>query len=159
MAAAEGKMFGVAVGSALLTVHHIGSTAIPGIRAKPILDLLPVVGALAALDDRQRDLEALGYKGWGEFGLPGRRYYTKSESTSGRRLVQLHCYQEGSYEIVRHLAFRDYLRAHPLIAVEYEGVKVDCRRRHPDNSHAYSDCKDVWIKNVEAIALQWRQSD
>ncbi len=141
------------LGSVLLTVHHIGSTAIPGLKAKPILDLLPVVRNLDALDQRRGDLEGAGFDWWGEFGLPGRRYATKDQPGTGRRLVQLHCYSAGSPEIARHLAFRDYLRRRPDIAIAYEREKARCRELHPENSHAYGDCKKAWIGAVEADAL------
>ena len=157
-ATAEAELLTKAIGPALLTVHHVGSTAIPGIHAKPVLDLMPVVGELAALDGRQPEMEAAGYEGWGELGLPGRRYYTKTDSVSGLRLIQLHCYEFGSAEIVRHIAFRDYLRANPDLAADYDRVKVHCRGLHPDDSHAYGDCKSKWITAVEADALHWYRS-
>jgi GrpB-like predicted nucleotidyltransferase (UPF0157 family) len=103
----EARLFAEALGLNLRIVHHIGSTAIPGIRAKPILDLMPVVRSLAELDKCQGKVKALGYDWWGEFGLPGRRYCTKSDPKAGYRTVQLHCYEAGSTEIKRHLAFRD----------------------------------------------------
>ncbi|WP_249119455.1 MULTISPECIES: GrpB family protein [unclassified Bradyrhizobium] len=112
----EGQALAARMGACLLNVHHIGSTAIPDIHAKPILDLMPVVTSLAELDERKPHIETLGYEWWGEFGLPGRRYYTKSDPDTGRRLVQLHCYARGSPEITRHLAFREYLRGHPEVA-------------------------------------------
>lgn len=65
LADAEKQRLAEAIGPCLLTVHHIGSTAIPGIHAKPILDLMPVISSLAALDMRQREIEALGYEWWG----------------------------------------------------------------------------------------------
>lgn len=152
-AAQESGLLAAAIGSCLLNVHHIGSTAIPDIRAKPVLDLMPIVTDIAELDQRQPDIEGLGYAWWGEFGLPGRRYCTKTDSRTGRRLIHLHCYAAGSPEIARHLAFRDYLREHPAIARAYEREKVRCQGLHPDSSHAYGDCKGAWIKRIEAEAL------
>jgi GrpB-like predicted nucleotidyltransferase (UPF0157 family) len=71
----ESSRLSVAQGDVLQTVHHIGSTAIPGICAKPIVDLLPVVRSLVALDALQAQVQALGYVWRGELGLPGRRCY------------------------------------------------------------------------------------
>lgn len=152
-AIAESEALASAMGSILVAVFHMGSTAIPGIRAKPVLDLMPVVTSLSELDSRRTAIEALGYEWWGELGLPGRRYCTRSEPVTGCRLIQLHCYAEGSSEITRHLAFRDYLRANPEIAAAYDQEKARCQCLHPDDSHAYGDCKDPWIKKVEAEAL------
>ncbi len=155
LAKAEAQWLADAIGPNLRMVHHVGSTAIPGIHAKPILDLMPVVGRLAELDQRRSRIEALDYQWWGEYGLPGRRYCTKVDPESGVRAVQLHCYEDGSPEISRHLAFRDYLRAHPALAAEYDRIKMECGRQHPDDSHAYSDCKGPWIAQTEAAALVW----
>lgn len=152
-AMAESKALASILGATLLTVHHVGSTAIPGIHAKLVLDLIPVVTSLSELDRRQTDIEALGYEWWGELGLPGRRYCTKTDPVTGRRLTQFHCYVEGSPEITRHLAFRDYLRENPDIAAAYDREKAHCQSLNPDDSHAYGDCKEAWIKKIEAEAL------
>jgi GrpB-like predicted nucleotidyltransferase (UPF0157 family) len=149
----EGERLKSAIEDVIVAVHHIGSTAIPGIRAKPILDLIPVVHNLAELDTRQHAIEGLGYVWWGEYGLPGRRYCTLDDLRTGNRIVQLHCFEQGSPEIARHLAFRDYLRSHPELACEYEAEKFRCRNQHPDDSHAYSDCKAAWIRRAEEMAL------
>jgi GrpB-like predicted nucleotidyltransferase (UPF0157 family) len=150
----EAARLAAVLGEHLLAVHHVGSTAIPGIRAKPVVDLLPVVDDLAALDDARPRVEALGYAWWGEYGLAGRRYCTRDDPATSRRLVQLHCYQQGSPAIERHVAFRDYLRAHPEIAAAYDAEKERCRERHPADSHAYTDCKDAWIRSIEREAVR-----
>jgi len=144
-----------ALGDVLVTVHHVGSTAIPGILAKPIIDLIPVVTDLAGLDARENAIRALGYKWYGEFGLAGRRYCTLTDPVTGKRKLQLHCYTEGAAGMPRHLAFRDYLRAYPQIAKEYEGQKVRAAALHPDDVLAYNDAKNDWIKRLERDALAW----
>lgn len=155
-ARAEAVVLRDALGDVLLTVHHVGSTAIPDIHAKPILDLMPVVGELAALDGHRAALEGLGYRWLGELGLPGRRYCTKDDPASGKRLVQLHAYEQGAPDIERHLAFRDFLCERPALAAEYDREKQRCQRLHPGDSHAYGDCKSDWIRSVEAQALAER---
>lgn len=154
-ALAEARRLRGALGETLLTVHHIGSTAIPGIAAKPVVDLLPVVADLAALDAARPAVEALGYVWRGEFGLAGRRYCVLA-GPDGRRAVQAHCYQADSPEVERHLVFRDYLRAHPEQAAAYEAEKRRAARLHPHDSLAYNGEKNDWIQAAEQRAAAWR---
>jgi GrpB-like predicted nucleotidyltransferase (UPF0157 family) len=143
-----------ALGSVLYGVHHVGSTAVPGLAAKPIFDLMPVAADMSLIDDAVAIFERLGYHGWGELGISGRRYFTR-DTESGTRKAQLHCFQMDSPHVERHLAFRDYLRAHPAICSSYQSEKLRCSLLHPRDSHAYSDCKADWIIRVEAEALHW----
>jgi GrpB-like predicted nucleotidyltransferase (UPF0157 family) len=155
MAAAEAQRLKDALGPVLLRVEHMGSTSIPNIKAKPILDFIPVVSDLSVLDAKQAALEALGYDYLGEFGIPTRRYCRLNDPVTGKRRFQLHCFAEDSPQIARHLAFRDYLRAHPAIAKEYEAVKQRAAALHPDNVLLYNDAKNDWIKQTERDALAW----
>jgi len=155
MARSETARLHAALGPALVTVHHIGSTSIPGILAKPIIDLIPVVVDLASFDRRRVELAALGYECLGEFGLPGRRYCRRNDPATGKRAFQLHCYAEGSAEIERHVAFAAYLRAHSAIAQDYEAEKLRASALHPDDTIMYGTEKSGWIKRVEWEAVAW----
>lgn len=157
LAEAESARLAGVLGDNLLRVHHIGSTAIPGIRAKPIVDLLPVVRDLAALDAKEGEVTALGYVWRGEFGLPGRRFCVLSEPETGRRLFHVHCWQDGSSEIHRHLVFRDYLRAHPHEARGYEAEKLKAAAASPHDMLAYNDGKSEWIASCQKRAEAWRR--
>jgi GrpB-like predicted nucleotidyltransferase (UPF0157 family) len=150
---AERSTWSGAIGETLVVVHHIGSTAIPGIRAKATIDLLPLVRSLAALDARADAVRALGYDWRGEFGLPGRRFCTLTAGE--KRLFNVHIYEDGADEVARHLAFRDYLRAHPNEARAYEAEKIRAAALRPDDVLAYNDQKNDWIKACEQRALAW----
>jgi GrpB-like predicted nucleotidyltransferase (UPF0157 family) len=146
---AEAARIAAALGPTLVAVHHVGSTAIPGIRAKPILDLVPEVTSLHALDRAAAQLTALGYLWQGEFGITGRRYCTLDDAATGVRRLQLHCFATRHPELRRMLEFRDYLRAHPDEASSYEREKERLRSLHPDDTLAYAAAKTPWIRALE----------
>ena len=155
-AAMECDRIRTAAGDTLVAVHHIGSTSIAGIVAKPTIDLLPVVDSLDALEARRGQIEQLGYFWRGEFGIPGRRYCVLERD--GRRIFHVHFFAGGSENIARHLAFRDYLRAHRDEALAYEAIKRAAAEAHPHNSLAYNEHKSAWIRACLERALAWAQS-
>jgi GrpB-like predicted nucleotidyltransferase (UPF0157 family) len=142
----------------LLIVEHIGSTSIPGLSAKPVIDLIPIVKDLTTLDTQQQLIKDLGYQWFGEFGIMGRRFCSLT-SPAGKRLVHLHFFQKDAENIRRHLAFRDYLRAHPPIAKDYEQEKKRAAALHPNDSLAYNDEKAAWVQKHEKEALAWYKNN
>lgn len=155
--AAEASAVKTAMGELLLAIHHIGSTAIPGMAAKPIIDILAVVGNAAALDGRNAQMAKLGYEAMGEFGIAGRRYFRRNNA-AGQRTHQIHAFQMGSRQIERHLAFRDFMSVHREYAEPYEALKRRLAGSHPDDISAYTDGKDEFIKEIDARAAAWRAS-
>lgn len=144
-----------ALGDALLELHHIGSTSIPGIVAKPVIDMLGVAPSLRMLDEQQAQVVALGYEALGEFGIPGRRYFRRDDE-HGARTHQLHVFASGAPEVWRHLIFRDFLRAHPADAQAYASLKRALARDAVD-MRAYSDGKTDFILEIERRAMVWQQ--
>ena len=153
LALVESARLSDGMGAALLRVEHVGSTSVPGLAAKPIIDLCPVVTSLSNLDRRQRNVEALGYVWRGEFGIPGRRYC--SRDIAGVRRFQLHCFEDGGEELGRMLVFRDYLRAHVNEARGYEAEKRRAASAHPSDILAYNDAKSDWIIACRQRAMDW----
>lgn len=137
----------------LVQIYHIGSTSVPQLAAKPIIDILLVVSDLDALDSKQTDFEKLGYEVMGEFGMPGRRYYRKG---GDNRTHQIHAFHVSNlYDIERHLIFRDYLRKHKNDRDAYGELKAQLALQFPNDIDAYGDGKDDLVKAIEHRALQW----
>lgn len=144
-----------ALGGNVKEIHHIGSTAIPGMHAKPIIDLMVEVVDLSGVDQSNSRMEALGYEVMGEFGIVGRRYFRK-ELAGGVRTHNVHVFEAGTDNVKRHLAFRDYMKAHPDEADQYGRLKQGLAEKFPKDIYGYMDGKDVMIKKLEKRALQWR---
>lgn len=126
---AEAQAIAGVLGQRLTAIHHIGSTAVPGLAAKPVIDIMPVVRAVTEADECRADFEALGYEYLGEFGIPGRRYLRKG---GDERTHQMHIFaSDDVHAIARHLAVRDYLRAHPARAAAYGALKLELAARFP----------------------------
>src|SRR5690625_3407498 len=105
----------------IIGIHHIGSTAVPGLKAKPIIDMMPIVRDIKNIDQYNKKMIEIGYESLGEFGIPGRRYFRKGEES---RTHQIHIFQDDNIvEVERHLAVRDYLKSHKAIANKYAELK------------------------------------
>lgn len=144
----------VALGDNLVGVHHIGSTAVPELLAKPIIDILGVVTSLEACDGASPHMEMLGYEIMGAYGIPGRRYFRKFDANR-TRTHHLHVFAEGSDHIDRHLAFRDYLIAHDEAVESYAALKHKMAAIDDGDWDMYVLGKDRFVKETEAKALAW----
>ncbi|MBE9180363.1 GrpB family protein [Oculatella sp. LEGE 06141] len=150
----ESQQLALVMGDNLVAIHHIGSTAI-FIYAKPVIDILIEVKSIARTDEQNLAMAAIGYEAMGEFGLPGRRYFRKNRSPE-IRTHNVHTYEVGSSEISRHLAFRDYMIAHPDDAQRYSELKRQLAKQYPQDIEGYMDGKDEFVKTMEKKALMWR---
>jgi GrpB-like predicted nucleotidyltransferase (UPF0157 family) len=150
----EAARLAVILGDELLAIHHIGSTSVPGLAAKPVVDMLPLVRDITHLDVLAPAMAEAGYAAWGEYGIPGRRFFTRGGDE--HRTHNVHIFQAGNEQVARHLDFRDYLRTHPAVAQQYAELKAVLARRFPDDIAAYNLGKEAFIKETERVAREWR---
>ena len=143
------------LGEQALSIHHIGSTAIPSIKAKPIVDILVEVRNIKAIDEFNDRMIREGYQPRGENGILGRRYFFKNKGET--RTVQVHMFQKGDPQLERHLNFRDYLIAHPEEAQAYSNLKEELACKFPEDIVSYTDGKDEFIKGIDDKAKTWKK--
>jgi GrpB-like predicted nucleotidyltransferase (UPF0157 family) len=141
-----------ALGPAVAGIEHMGSTSVPGLGAKPIIDIMLGV---RNLDDAQAFIEPLarlGYEYRPEFetSIPDRRFFRRIETNV--RTHHLHVVEMGGAFWERHLLFRDYLRTHPETAQAYEALKRDLAARYAHDRDAYTESKTAFIQQIEAQA-------
>ncbi|MCY3880642.1 MAG: GrpB family protein [Chloroflexi bacterium] len=152
------RVVAAALGELALSIEHVGSTAVPGLGAKPIIDLDVVIESPRVLPLVVEALGTLGYSHEGDGGIPGREAFGREGATvpaegSGRVWPAHHLYvcPSGSEELQRHLRFRDYLRSHPDSAARYEALKRDLAHRHADDIDAYVAGKSAFVERILAV--------
>lgn len=151
----ESKKLQDLLGDIISHIHHIGSTAVPNLMAKPIIDIMLDIRDLDRLDTKSAGMKNLGYEVVGEGGITGRRYFRKG---GDNRTHQIHAFKSGDPNLIRHLVFRDYLKAHKKIAEEYGKLKLSIALRCNNDIEQYCDEKDDFVKYHEAKALKWYRS-
>ena len=134
----------VSLGEYALAVEHVGSTAICGLSAKPIIDIAVAVRTIADAGKCVAPLECIGYEYRGEQGIPERHFFGKGEP----RTHHLHMVELSSDFWRSHLLFRDSLRQQREIAEKYEQLKKELARRHKENREAYTEGKAAFIESV-----------
>jgi GrpB-like predicted nucleotidyltransferase (UPF0157 family) len=145
-----------ALGEVAVRLEHVGSTAVPALAAKPVLDLqLSVV----AIEPRQRyvePLERLGYLFVPAPESPDHHFFAKPAERP--RTYHLHVCAAGSDHELRHLAVRDFLRTHDDEAARYASLKRQLAARHPQDRLSYIEGKEQYVAALEARAVAWDRS-
>jgi GrpB-like predicted nucleotidyltransferase (UPF0157 family)/predicted acetyltransferase len=143
----ERAALAAALGGAAVAIEHVGSTAVPGLAAKPIVDILVGLRSYPAAAGEIAAVEAVGYVYRGELGIPGRQFFAR-----GRPRTHVHAtlYQSDFWR--SHLLFRDYLRASPEDAARYAALKRELAVRYREDRTGYTESKDSFVADVLARA-------
>lgn len=152
--------------AAMSQLWHIGSTAVPGLWAKPIIDMLLCLPDQASLDACVKLLQALGYHHKGANGIVGRQYFVLPAGIAQPRpwvaapqdrTHHLHAFVQGHPASECHLAVRDYLRAHPQAVTDYNQAKQQAFVQSQGQSDRYTNAKDAFVSELVQQALQWQR--
>ena len=138
-----------ALGALAIRIEHVGSTSVRGLSAKPIIDLDVVIQDRSALAAAIAALERIGYRHEGDLGIPGREAFAYDGK---EHLTEHHLYvcPEDSAELMRHIAFRDYLRSHPEAVRAYSRIKEEGARLYPYDREKYTGYKSSFIEKIYA---------
>lgn len=151
---AEAERLTAVFQSNLVAIHHIGSTAVPGIKAKPIIDIMVVVRDIEQVETINEAMYQIGYIAKGEHGINGRRYFRKGSDIHHSH--HIHTFQDGHPEINRHINFRDYLIAHPDVAQAYSQLKETLAQKYESDPLQYNNSKTDFIRTVDEKTAVWR---
>lgn len=139
--------------SLILGVEHFGSTAIPGLAAKPIIDILVAVRSLAEARTKVVEpLQRIGYVFWAENPKTDRMFFVKGMPPYGEHRTHHVHISEPTAELWSGLPFRNYLRAHPEEAQRYERLKRNLAIQHRTDREAYTNAKASYVEEILAKA-------
>jgi GrpB-like predicted nucleotidyltransferase (UPF0157 family) len=154
------QIYETALGDLAVAIEHIGSTSVPGLSAKPILDIDIVIKDANNLPKVNKVLERLGYFHQGNLGIDGRESFRTLDSKSplddkGTRWMNHHLYvcSQNSREFMRHIAFRDYLKEHHNAAKAYEKLKLDLAIS-VETREEYTEGKTAFIEMILQKSLK-----
>ncbi|MCY7568021.1 GrpB family protein [Bacillus safensis] len=140
----EKKQIIEVIGKYIVNVHHIGSTAVNGLSAKPIIDIAIEINHFLDGEQCVTALQGLGYSYRGTNVLPERHYFSKGEP----RTHQIHMYQTGNRYLLEQINFRDYLRSNELARSEYQQLKLNLSRVNKNDKHKYAEGKTEFVKSI-----------
>lgn len=149
-----GPKLRAALGAVALRIDHIGSTAVPGLDAKPIIDVQISVAAFEPVEAFKAPLEQLGYVYRPDNPERTKRYFREAP---GRRRTHLHVRRAGSFSEQVPLLLRDYLRCHAHVAAEFATVKRRLAGQFPFDGAGYTDAKASYVWEIIRRADAWAQ--
>ena len=144
------KRFADSLGDIAAAIEHIGSTAVPGLAAKPVIDIDVLLATSELLPTAIERLGRIGYSYQGNLGIAEREAFRAPDSDPPHHLYVC---PPGSREFQRHLAFRDYLRNHPLEAKTYGDLKMSLAEKFREDRNAYLAGKTEFVAKLTALAL------
>jgi len=139
-----------AIGDLIIGIEHVGSTAVEGLSAKPIIDIDVIIKDYSIFDAVVSKLEAIGYIHEGNLGIKDREAFKYSDKPL---LQQHHLYvcPQLSEELYRHIAFRDFLANNPEAVKKYSAVKEKAAQLFPDNIEKYIEYKSPCIEELHKL--------
>jgi GrpB-like predicted nucleotidyltransferase (UPF0157 family) len=143
------------LGDIALRIDHIGSTSVPGLDAKPVIDVQISVRSFKPLDAYRLPLETLGYVFKANNPDRSKRYFREPP---GRRRTHIHVRQAGSWAEQMAVLFRDYLRTHPDDAMRYAELKYRLAEKFGDDREGYTEAKEPFIWEILRRANRWSQA-
>lgn len=153
----ESKILRKLGGSNFSAIHHIGSTAVKGLNANPVIDIMLIVKNIFHLDSINQKFIELGYECFGEKGVRGRRYYQKNDNN---RKIILQVFQLGDKkQIDRHIAIRDYLKKHKDAVLSYNNLKAKLNIEYYNDFDSYTKGKEEFLNHLEEKALLWQKQE
>ncbi|MEK7354429.1 MAG: GrpB family protein [Chloroflexota bacterium] len=139
-------------------IEHVGSTAVPGMTAKPIIDIVIVCepGGFPVIRDR---MATIGYVHRGDLGIQGREAFNATEVALRLNLPPHHLYacEKGNQALLEHLAFRDFMRQHPEWRQKLNALKWSLCEKYDDDRQAYIDGKSAMVREITELALKSRE--
>jgi len=138
-------------GEKALAIEHVGSTSIPGMQAKPIIDSLVLVSQMEHFDKERKEMSALGYENGDNYIAPDTLIFFKT-APDGSKLENIHICVQGSHKATQFVIMRDYFRSHPEKVKEYSDLKQKLKEKFPDDYIAYRIGKHQFLEDIETLA-------
>ena len=142
-------------GELAVDIQHFGSTAVKGMRAKPIIDVMVIVNDISAVDTLNERMKTAEYVAKGENGIEGRRYFQKFAADGVNHTQHIHCYEKDNPHAADELMFRDYLSENKEAFDAYLKVKTEAAEKFRFSPSEYTDYKTACIKEIMEKAKQF----